>query len=417
MLVMVSEVFHNKNVTRAILFISLLLGVACTHRELIQDREYERSERFFYSHSYSEAESLYPKEKEENGFITTFEKVWISYWKDQQENNSPSHEDVKRNLDRIEVLKGLVRQVEERKVTKLTTEAGTFFFGEAEDGYNPSEHEILLLYLFLSMHYLQIQKPDEARIYLRRSADFLDGNPEGKENKFDSAAMRLWLAGLWSQLGEYDFAQVNLRVAHRLQPNPVIKEWLEREIKEKLQIHFMGSGPQVRWDTDSAMENFSFASTFENQNAVTAKTDEWFLWHRQRNTALREQMIKSNSKLHSIGMQSMRGIKKTSAVLISAPIYILSGVVFVGGTVLIASAATQAKTGQTEQLGYLFGGVFIVSKGIFLAAQETLTSMNRSSEEDYRREKERLKTYRMVRYLPAAIELTEDRSGNGWTWK
>lgn len=390
---------------------------ACTHRQLIQDKEYDVSQKLFSEKLYSDAYITYPHEKEPNGFISSFEKNWISFWADQ-DSRAFQQEEGRARLDvRIQQLEQLVQQIDDRKVTKLTTEAGTFLFGEAEDGYNPSEHEILTLYLFLSMNYIQAGHLDLARIYVRRAADFLDGNPEGKEKKFDDAAIRLWMAGLWSQLGENDFAQVNLRVANQLQPNQKIQEWLQQQKKGPLSIVFQGRGPRTQWNEYGEMTQFVFETPLHDPQSAFAKTDEWFLWHQKRNTSLRETLIKSNYMMNSIGIQSARGLKKTSAVLLSAPLYVLSVAVFVGGTALVIYAAAQSGGGSAEGLGYIFAGVLIASKGIFSLASKTFDSINQSSERDYQNQVEQIKTYRMFRYLPSAVGLEEMTDKNGLTWK
>lgn len=391
--------------------------MACSHGQLIQDREYRNSEKLFASHQYDHVLFAYPQWKEKNGFITSFEKIWISFWQDHQFiSTTPLSETQQAHARvRIQELLHLVAQIEERKIIKISTETAVFLMGEAEDGYIPSEHEILILYLFTAMNYIDVQSPQEARIYLRKAADFFDGNPEGKKDKFDDPALRLWLASLWSQLGEFDFAEVNLRVAYQLQPNVQVRQWLSDHRNVVFGLQFNGHGAEPQWNSNGEFVGFRFDLVQIPFEDAAYRTESWYQWHLHRNTALREKLIKSNYMLNYLGLQSERGLKKTSAVLMSAPIYILSAAVLVGGVSLVVYAAAQSGGGASEGFGYLLAGVVALAKVFYNGASEVYDAINTTADRDYERQLAQLKIYRMFRFLPAAVSLKP--SAQSWTWQ
>lgn len=129
--------------------------------------------------------------------------MWIKFWTSTD----------KLTFNEIDSVQKLADQIEARKFVSISHEASIFLVGESEDGYIPSEHEIISLHLFLAMLYLDVQNFESAHVELKRAIEYLAANPDGKETTFDDPAIRIWLASLWQSLGDKNSADVDLRKA------------------------------------------------------------------------------------------------------------------------------------------------------------------------------------------------------------
>ena len=100
----------------------------------------------------------------------------------------------------------------------ISDEITALSFSEKVDRYYPSEHEAILTHLILGMYYLKSPEPDKVKVELRRAARYLEANYDTDRKHFDSSSLRIWLASMWSAVGEWKTAQVDLKVALKLDP-------------------------------------------------------------------------------------------------------------------------------------------------------------------------------------------------------
>ena len=71
--------------------------------------------------------------------------------------------------------------------------------------------------------------------------------------------------------------------------------------------------------------------------------------------------------------------------------------------------------GSAEGFAYLFTGVLRFSKTINDFANNLKKKLKLKPKKNYREQMTRLKTYRFVRFMPAAVGLEE--SSQSWTWQ
>ncbi len=169
------------------LFISVLsvLGFSgCASKTLIRDSEYQPTYKALEQSDFKEAVRVYPEQKEKNGFITTFEKNWLKFWNPEADKKDADKKNSIAELQRIS------SQLDERQLTRVSYETSVFFVGESEDGYMPSEHEMVALKLLLAMYYIQENKKTEASVEMRKAVDLLNRVTE-KGTTFDDPALRL----------------------------------------------------------------------------------------------------------------------------------------------------------------------------------------------------------------------------------
>jgi hypothetical protein len=155
-------------------FLSLSFA-ACSSTQIIRDRDYALSEKYFQFGDFKTALATFPS-KEKNGFITTLEKNWIRLWDDRA--NAPE-------------LLDLSHQLDERKVVKVSEEATAFFMRETEEGYFPSEHEVIVLHLVTAMAYLDHKDFKTSRIEIKKASEIFQENYNEKDAVFDDPVLRL----------------------------------------------------------------------------------------------------------------------------------------------------------------------------------------------------------------------------------
>ncbi|MES2802231.1 MAG: hypothetical protein V4654_07045 [Bdellovibrionota bacterium] len=371
------------------LFACLFLA-SCANKTLIRDSEYQPVYSTLQKNYPDEALLVFPR-KEENGFITTFEKAWIKFWSGEKFSAT----DVKK----VQVLSD---QIEQRKFVSISYEASVFLVGESEDGYIPSEHEIISLHLFLAMLYLDQNAIDPAHVELKRAVEYLANNPQGKETTFDDAAIRIWLASLWEAIGDRNASNVDLRKAMELSGNKSIEQLIQLN-KRKINLHMSGLGPRINWSNSGQRFFFEYKLNAEAsaENNFIFSTRKWYDWHQSRNTKIRDRLLSSHYMANSLGHKTSRVSQKTAGLAFAGVMYTAAAAVFVGGLYL----AAQYGGVDPESIVYLAAGIagWIVTK-----AEDLRLGVDKKIEESKVNEAENLKVYRMIRFLPSQIQYIDE---------
>lgn len=376
-----------------LLFAAGLFTFSCANKTLIRDSEYDPVYRALSKQdTATEALFVFP-EKEKNGFITTFEKAWIKFWTSSE----------KLSTDEIKSVQKLADQIEARKFVSISHEASIFLVGESEDGYIPSEHEIISLHLFLAMLYLDTQNTDAAHVELKRAIEYLANNPDGKETSFDDPAIRIWLASLWQAIGDKNSADVDLRKAMELSQNLSIQRLIDSS-KPKIILLMNGLGPKTQWSTsaDQMFFQYNLNPQETESSAYIFTTNKWYTWHQNRNTKIREQLLLSHYMANSLGNKTSRLSQKGAGLAASGLMYTAAAGVFLGG-IYVALQVHDAEA--AKNVVYLAGaiGAWIASK-----AQDLNYKVDAHIEAAKTKETDSLKMYRMIRFLPSQIQYIDE---------
>jgi hypothetical protein len=376
-----------------LLAITCLFTFSCVSKTLIRDAEYEPVYRTLSKQDAADEALIVFPQKEKDGFITTFEKTWIKFWVQKE----------KLSADEIKDVQNLSDQIEQRKFVSISHEASVFLVGESEDGYIPSEHEIISLHLFLAMLYLDTANVDSAHVELKRAIEYLANNPDGKETTFDDAAIRVWLASLWEALGDRNASDVDLRKAMELSGNKAMQSLIDIQ-QRKTHLIMMGSGPKTKWNSDG--QNFVFEYQLGEKDVSEKNyiftTKNWYSWHQSRNTKIRDRLLSSHYMINSLGQQTSRLSQKGAGLAISGLMYTAALGVFVGG-IYVAFQTGDPKAAETiiELAGLL-------ALGIGAQAKNLNDKVTFHVEESKQEEAESLKMYRMIRFLPSEIQYVDE---------
>lgn len=443
-----------------LIFFMGFMSLACSTSGLLRDKDYEYSKNALNSEaSASELpenikvaiESL-PKNKEKNGFITTLESAYLKLWSQNTESNSAESHLTRKELQ--EIADSLLRQsksFEARKYTSITKETKTFFFQESEDGYIPSEPEVIAHHLVTSMYLIKLSQLESARVELKKANEFFLA--------FDSSSLRLWSAAMWIQLNEWNEAQVDLRKAIELEPrlagkyekylamDEAQKNQLTKNGGLKFTLSFYGFGPEVQFQGENFDADFVFNETRLNSNRKTldgqvankiptlslnvgasdlaqgqlhssskddlesvrlVTTQDWYVRHKQRNTEFREFVTRSNYMAQYLTVKTKGGVVKTlgaagaGAVAIGGAV--VGGALIVGGLYLLSAGITSG-----ADVGQLVGWLFIVGWGVTKSAWETSSNFYDKVQNDVKEDEVRSlnesRNYRFVRFLPSSISL------------
>lgn len=291
--------------------LACLFACSCVNKTLIRDSEYQPVYHALRTRESKEALNIFPT-KERNGFITTFEKSWIKFWTGEEQLRE----------DEVDAVQKLSDQIENRKFISISHEASVFLVGESEDGYIPSEHEIVSLHLFLSMIYLNKGNRDSAHVELKRAVEYLANNPDGKETTFDDPALRLWLSALWEAIGDRDHANVDLRKAMKLTNDKTLSKFIDQNSR-KVVLSLKGLGPKVVWsDSGESMllENGILPRDKINYGIIFS-TRNWYDWHKERNTKIRETLLKSHYMATALENKTLKFSKQTGGLAGTAALY------------------------------------------------------------------------------------------------
>lgn len=377
--------YFRKNI--CLLVLSILTSACASHTNLIHDSQYQTSQNDFRAGDPESAIQDFPK-KEQNGFITTTEKAWLQLWTDKQE---------------IVDLEKISSSLDERKQVSVSRETQHFFLSQTEDGYIPGEHEIIVLHLISAMQFIKIKKWEAAEVEARRAAFYLQSYfPDDKEH-FDDPALRLWLAGIWTALGQWSEAVVDLRKAKQLNPTLALDELISSP-KPPLDFSLIldGSGPEVHW-------NDSITPTLVNltpkpSEQIQCDTKAWYDRHLLRNTQIRDLVEKSNYLSESLAISTSANAKKSSGYAASTAI---KGVgILAGGAVIGLGLAVIGHDPSGSLVGYLLGSGFLLGAYFWKQADKTSAEINNWAENDRKEQIEKMQTYRFIRFLPNWISLS-----------
>jgi hypothetical protein len=378
----------------------LLLGLwltACTSSQVIRDSEYKFSEAAFKSGAPEKALEEFPK-KEQGGFVTSIEKSWLGLWADKN--------------DQEDLLKQ-ARTLDERKYTSLSRETGYFFFNESEEGYIPAEHEVIVMHLISAMYFMRAQDWDKARVETKKASYFVETIFSAKQKHFDDPAIRLWLASLWAVLGEWNESQVDLRRAYEMTKDKNIQALIDLKSAPKdLSIIFQGSGPFVTWTFGNPLPGFN-----QNPDKITYKinypTLPWYERHQERNTIIRDKIANSNYMSQYYGVLLSKGSEKTLGFVAANTVRLAGlaiGTAIVGGGIyLLAVTGAGSASSSSDLVGSIIGVGIAAGGTVWEQGSKLAESSDISVKANEARNKEDLKTYRFVRFLPSWISL-EDKS-------
>jgi len=369
----------------------LFLLSACTTSQVIRDSEYKYSEAAFKFSDPQKALDEFPT-KEKGGFVTSVEKSWLGLWAGK--------------TDQVD-LQRQSKTLEERKYISISREAEYFFMNESEEGYIPSEHEIILMHMISAMYYMRAEKWEEARVEVKSASYFLENFFHADQKHFDDPALRIWIAGLWASLGEWNEAQVDLRRAYEMTNDPDILPLLkDTKAPKEVSIVFDGTGPQVTWTFGEPFPTFDekdMAPDFD----VTFSTLPWFRRHQLRNSLIRDQISKSNYMSQYYGIQLSKGGQQTIGFVSSSTVrltgVVLGTAVTVGGLYLLAASGS---SGMGDAVIYPFIAGYWVGKLLWDGADSIDSAIKKNVLETDERGREDIKTYRYVRFLPSWVSFT-----------
>jgi hypothetical protein len=381
---------------RFMVIISLFALSACSSKKLIRDDEYVFSLNAARNGNFEKALDEFPK-KEHGGFITSLEKNWLGFWVDQTD------------------LKSLQKQIQtfdERKFISISREAEYFFYQESEDGYIPSEHEVIILHLLSAQIYLKQGLVEQAQVELRRANYLFSGLFTQHEKHFDDPALRIWQGTLWAATGSWQDAQVDFRRAYELTQNNQLLSFLKMERPPKyLNLTFKGIGPQLEWQDSSPEPLFQKINSSEAD--LTFNSNAWYERHLQRNHAVRDVLLKSNYMTQFLGIKSQSATQKVATYSFATTVKIVG---VVAATAIIAGAiyiAANAGVSSNDGLGYLAVGGYSFGAYMWRESDYIQNRNLREIKEEERQQFLKLRTYRFVRFLPSEISLSTKPDSSG----
>lgn len=373
----------------------LILLSACSTSQIIRDSEYKYSEAAFKFSDPNKALREFPV-KENGGFVTSVEKSWLGFWDDRTDQSS---------------LQKQSRTLESRKYISVSREAEYFFLNESEEGYIPAEHEVILMHIISAMYYMRANQWEEARVEVKQASYFLENFFRSDQKHFDDPALRIWIASLWTALGEWNEAQVDLRRAYEMTNDKNLLPFLKDTTPPKeLSLAFDGTGPLVTWNFGDPLPKFSEKDE-RPAFRISYPTLPWFQRHQERNTLIRDKISKSNYMSQYYGIQLSKGSQKTIGVVSSNTLRATGAVVgtaiAVGGVYIVAAMLAQAGGNGGELLALPIAAGLWFGKTLWKEGDRIDNSINESIQQTEEKGKEDLKTYRFVRFLPSWISVTD----------
>lgn len=363
-----------------IFFLSLF---SCAQRGLISDHEYKPVYEALDPQKGEDPLSVFPK-KERGGFITSTEKAWLSFWRGGGES------------------KDLLRQantLDERNFISLQRETETFFFGPTEDGYIPAEHEVIALHLIASMIFLQKKEFTKARVEASAATYFL--------KTYDDPALRLWMAGVWTALGEWEEARVDFRRVYELTHNPRAKELEMRESPpENLNLVFLGTGPNLTWERGHSLPVFAEQKVFKSSvGELGFSTLPWFERHQRRNSFLQEQIKNSKYMAQYYGIEARTHFETGMTYAFEGSIKTVGVLLGLSISLPFVYYGAQANSSELINVGVgagLLVGTYFWDQSTVLR-KKSIALINR----DFETELEKIRIYRYVRFLPSRVIVSE----------
>lgn len=373
------------------IMIFILLQTACASKAIIRDRDYTPAVEAYQLTDAADALEKFP-DGEKNGFITSVEKGWLAQWA-QKWDPQP----MQKQVDTFD----------QRRYVSVTREAGKFLFQESEEGYVPSEHEIIILHLLSAVHFSQSNKPEDAKVELRRAGYVLD-------RFWDDPSLRIWLGALWASQGDWAEAQVDFRRAAQMTGDHDLRALSEKSKRPpSLALHFYGNGPRVAWK-DGNYEPEFLPDLQRPMNTLAAfPTIPWFKRHTLRNNELRELLVKSNFMAQYLGNKTMtyaeHGIVKTTAMGIRIVGLAIGAAIVAGAVYLAVQSGAGAQSGEAFQ--FIAAAGLGIGGGIWAAGSDMDRDLTRDIKANDRKNQEDLRIYRMVRFMPTWIALDTDPAG------
>lgn len=378
----------------------LLLVSGCSQTSMLTKQDYQNSQQSFVQGKVNDALVEFPRRAEENTFITTMEKAYLSLIQ-----GKPQITQLQKQADMLE----------KRVRYHVSREASTFFYLQTPEDYYASEHEVIWLHFLLSWGY-SLQGQYEHACVEARIASSLLALPWSPTGHFDDPAMRLFLSGLWAMCGEWKEARVDLRAAWFLDNSLTwAKELGDRERPPAhLFLVLGGPGPEPEWKPEltanplRSERQVSFKLRGQkNKLSITGRNgititpqlspdaSTWYARH-----------IARESELHEIILDSAYGRQAaTSATIASVKIAASTGAglaVGLGGTTLGAAiiyAGGQSNSGDAVRAGFIVAA-YSIAKGIEIAQEGY-----EESTETLKQDLDPSDRYRFVRYLPEYLWL------------
>ena len=379
---------------RALLAILLLpLLTACTSSTILRDKDYQIPLNAFKAGETKAAIENFPK-LEDGGFITTVEKSWLGVW-----NGSVGDEQLKQ-------IEKQTKTFDERKFVSVTREAGVFLTQESEEGYVPAEYEVVVLHLTAAMAYMQLGKWEDAEVEARRAGFYLQNPFNQNQIHFDDPALRIWLAGVWAALGDWNAAQVDLRRAAELSGDKKLaKLAAEDRAPKDLTVEFSGVAPELKWIEGQLAPEFLVDDKKPAGHEAGFDTRAWFQRHTQRNTAIRDVLLKSNYMSQYLSIKTVtaaqRGGAATMAIVVGTA-GVVVGLAIVGATIYVLA---QGGAGTGDGAGQLLAIGFAVAWGSAKWAMDWNKELQAGLTKDEQAVLTDLRAYRLVRFMPQWISL------------
>jgi hypothetical protein len=363
-----------------ILFLFGFLLSACATSPKILSVDYEDSTIAFKHGLIANAINEFP-EGEAGGFITSVEKSWLNFWN---------------GFYFVEDLQSQVKTFESRKFISISREAKYFFFQESEDGYIPSEHEVVILHLLLAMNQMKLENWEFAKVEARKAAYYLQGFFSDTQPHFDDPALRIWLAGIWAALGEWNEAQVDLRRAAELSKNPEVRKLSDRRPPKSMQISFNGVGPTYIWKEGQFLPSFMENKKRPEKN-ISFSTYSWVERHKERNHVIRDKILKSSYMAQYYSTKASVASERAFGKTLGTALITVGAI---AGTA--AALATWSKVSNFE-IG-MFAAIVVGGYPIHLG-MKMIRDTERSAKEHEANGLRKLKNYRMVGFMPDWVSI------------
>lgn len=404
----------------------VLATTGCASSHLLRQNDYAATASFLGSGQADRARIAFPNNSESGGFITTIEQGYLDW------------------LQGIADPKALVKisdQLQSRETILLSREAQQFFYQETEDGYYPAEHEIIWLNLIAGMQFAHQGNRQGARVEAQRAANRLQGHEDSVTGDFDDAILRIWLAGLWIYCGEWEHARVDLRNAARL--NAELKWAGELAEKDQPPRHLFfvleGSGPEPQWRPETfgahltGQDSLHFplklnpsyhleirdAQNHTEQIPISLSSAKWYERHQQRNTAIRETLVKSKYMVKTGAVETKAVAGKSVAATVTGFGYLLAGAIIVGAAALVVGivyALSGSAGGDVSGLGDLLGGILVAGVGTAGVVASDSTAFYKTQAKEINADRDEslniAKTYRFVRFIPDWVSVAASQSAS-----
>ncbi len=230
------------------------------------------------------------------------------------------------------------------------------------------------------------------------------------QSHFDDPALRIWMAGIWAALGEWNDAQVDLRKAYELSKDKKLLPLLAlQQPPQNMSVVFDGAGPRLIWTEGEPFPEFSDASEAPANMSVSFPTLRWFVRHQERNSEIRNVVMKSNYMAQYYGLNTSVGAERTLGFAVANTVR-LSGVL-IGGAIIIGGFYVAADSPSSgEAVSYIMTAGLGIGMALWKQGDAIDKQFTKSADANKESGLENLRTYRFVRYLPSWISVS-DKSG------